>query len=103
LYALNVAKAAIRSARHAIVVEGYFDVLTAHQAGDCRVVAPMGTATNTQARRLFSHADTVTFAFDGDKPGRSAALRASAVVLEEIRDGKTAQFLFYPRAATPIS
>ena len=102
LYALNVAKPAIRSARHAIVVEGYFDVLTAHQAGDCRVVAPMGTAlTNTQARRLFSHADTVTFAFDGDKPGRSAALRASAVVLEEMRDGKTVQFMFLPEGSDP--
>jgi DNA primase len=62
----------------------------------------MGTAlTNTQARKLFSHADTVTFAFDGDKPGRSAALRASAVVLEEIRDGKTVQFLFLPEGSDP--
>lgn len=102
LYALNVAKAAIRNSRQAIVVEGYFDVLTAHQAGDCRVVAPMGTAlTSAQARRLFIHADTVTFAFDGDKAGRSAALRASAVVLEELKDGKTAQFLFLPEGSDP--
>jgi DNA primase len=102
LYAMNLAKPTIRSARHAVVVEGYFDVLTAHQAGDLRVVAPMGTAlTNAQARRLFTHADTVTFAFDGDKAGRSAALRASAVVLEEMKDGKTAQFLFLPEGSDP--
>lgn len=55
----------------------------------------MGTAlTNTQIRRLFQNADTVTFAFDGDKAGRNAALRSSAVVLEEMRDGTNAQFLF---------
>lgn len=102
LYALNLAKASIRKAQHAIVVEGYFDVIALHQAGDDRVVAPMGTAlTNSQARLLCSNAQTITFAFDGDKAGRSAALRAAAVMLEEISDEKAVHFLFLPDNLDP--
>ena len=64
----------------------------------------MGTSlTNVQMRRLFQNADTVTFAFDGDKAGRKAALRSSAVVLEEMCDGKNAQFLFLPEGTDPDS
>lgn len=104
LYAFNVARQFIRADRHAVVVEGFFDVLSLHQAGDSRAVAPMGTSlTNVQMRRLFQNADTVTFAFDGDKAGRKAALRSSAVVLEEMCDGKNAQFLFLPEGTDPDS
>ncbi|MGE8051339.1 DNA primase [Pseudomonas monteilii] len=104
LYAFHIARQYIRASKHAVVVEGFFDVISLHQAGDPRAVAPMGTAlTNTQMRRLFQNADTVTFAFDGDKAGRNAALRSSAVVLEEMRDGTNAQFLFLPEGTDPDS
>lgn len=102
LYALDLAKAAIRRTNTAIVVEGYFDVISLYQAGEQRAVAPMGTAfTNHQARRLLVHADELIFAFDGDKAGRKAALRAAAVVLEELKDGKSAKFLFLPDGSDP--
>lgn len=102
LYALNHAKTAIRSGRVAVIVEGYFDVISLHQAGDRRAVAPMGTAlTNQQVRRLLVHADTIVFAFDGDPAGRKAALAASAVLLEELKDGKTGKFIFLPDGEDP--
>ncbi|AXQ50951.1 DNA primase (plasmid) [Stenotrophomonas rhizophila] len=102
LYGLYQAKAAIRKAGMAIVVEGYFDVIRAHQAGDCRAVAPMGTAiTNRQIQRLFVQTDRVIFAFDGDRAGRRAALAAAALLLDEIKDGQSAQFLFLPEGEDP--
>ncbi|MNJ26522.1 DNA primase [compost metagenome] len=102
LYGLYQAKAAIRKSGLAIVVEGYLDVISAHQEGDKRVVAPMGTAiTKEQIRRLYVHTDRIIFAFDGDRAGRRAALSASVVLLEEIKDGQSAQFLFLPEGEDP--
>lgn len=102
LYGLNIAKAAIRKSRVAVVGEGYFDVIRAHQDGDGRVVAPMGTAVTTfQMKRLLLHADTVVFAFDGDRAGRRAALSAAAILLETMKDGQSGKFLFLPAGHDP--
>lgn len=102
LYALHLAKPAIRSAGVAIIVEGYFDVISLHQAGEQRAISLMGTAlTHQQARRLLVHADTLIFAFDGDAAGRKAALAAAAILLDEMKDGKTAKFLFLPEGKDP--
>ena len=102
LYALHHAKPAIRCGRVAVIVEGYFDVISLHQAGERRAVATMGTAlTNQQARRLLVHADTIVFAFDGDAAGRKAALAAAAVMLDELKDGKVGKFLFLPDGEDP--
>jgi DNA primase len=104
LYGLFQARDSIRKSRTAVVVEGYIDVLQAHQAGDCRVVGTMGTAvTEQQLVRLFREADLVVFAFDGDKPGRRAALRAAAELLSVMRDGQQAKFLFLPAGDDPDS
>lgn len=102
LYALHLAKQAIRSAGVAVIVEGYFDVISLHQMGEERAVATMGTAlTNQQVRRLLVHADTIIFAFDGDAAGRKAALAAASVLLDEMKEGKTGKFLFLPEAEDP--
>ncbi|QTF59148.1 DNA primase [Stutzerimonas frequens] len=104
LYGLHIAKTAIRKDRLAVVGEGYFDVIRAHQEGDPRVVAPMGTAlTAVQMKRLLLHADTVVFAFDGDRAGRRAALSAAAILLETMKDGQTGKFLFLPAGHDPDS
>ncbi len=85
-----------------MVVEGYFDVISLHQAGEERAIGTMGTAlTNQQVRRLLVHADTIIFAFDGDAAGRKAALAASAVMLNEMKDGKTGKFLLLPNDEDP--
>jgi DNA primase len=104
LYGLNHAKRDIRRARTAIVVEGFFDVMALHNAGEQRAVAPMGTAlTADQLRRLLHHADTVIFAFDGDEAGQKAAATAAGLVLNEIKDGQEARFLTLPGGTDPDS
>ena len=104
LYGLHLARPAIRETGVAIVVEGYFDVIALHQAGEQRAVAPMGTAlTVPQARRLLMHADNIIFAFDGDAAGRKAALSAAPILLDELTDTKTVRFLFLPDGEDPDS
>jgi DNA primase len=104
LYGLNQARCEIRRARTAVVVEGCFDVMTLHEAGEQRAVAPMGTAlTADQLRRLLRHADTVVFAFDGDEAGRRAAAAAASLVLSEVKDGQEARFVALPVNADPDS
>jgi len=102
LYGLNHAKREIRRSRTAIVVEGYFDVITLHSSGEQRAAAPMGTAlTADQLRRLLHHADTVIFVFDGDEAGQKAAIAAACLTLSEIKDGQEARFLALPADADP--
>eukprot|EP00887_Chlorella_sp_A99_P003784 scaffold31.g3784.t1 len=104
LYGLHLAKAQIRKEQLAVVVEGYFDVIQAHQAGDTRVVALMGTAVSpTQMRRLLMLADEIIFVFDGDMAGRKASLAAAKVFLGVMKDGKSAHFVFMPDGHDPDS
>ncbi|MGB9739299.1 DNA primase [Chloroflexus sp.] len=82
LYGLDLARDAIRATNRAIVVEGYVDVITAHQYGFRNVVAPLGTALSkahiNQLKRL---TDNVYLALDADAAGQKATLRG----LETIR------------------
>lgn len=76
LYGLNFAREKIRQSREAIIVEGYTDVITAHQSGLENVVASLGTAlTENQARLLARYADQVYIAYDADTAGQKATLR----------------------------
>jgi DNA primase len=76
LYGLNVAARAIRERKVAIVVEGYFDVITLHAHGFDHAVAALGTALTTdQARLLGRYAQTIALLFDPDAPGIGAARR----------------------------
>ena len=80
LYGIDVARSAIAKARRAVVVEGYTDVLAAHQAGIGEAVAVMGTAiTPEQVQLLAAHAEEVVLALDADRAGREAMLRAQRV------------------------
>ena len=77
LYALDKAKEAIRRDRSAIVVEGYMDVIAAHQHGRTNVVASMGTAlTDRQIKLLERMRATILLAMDADAAGIEATLRA---------------------------
>ena len=77
LYALDRAKEAIRRERSVIVVEGYMDVIAAHQHGITNVVASMGTAlTERQIRTLERFKAKILLAMDGDAAGIEATLRA---------------------------
>ncbi|MEO6198047.1 MAG: DNA primase, partial [Dehalococcoidia bacterium] len=73
LYALHKAHEAIRSERRAVVVEGYMDVIAAHQHGHRNVVAQMGTAlTERQYGHLKRMADKVVLVLDADGAGQDA-------------------------------
>jgi DNA primase len=77
LYALDRAKESVRRERTAIVVEGYMDVIAAHQHGITNVVASMGTAlTEKQIRTLERLKARVLLALDADAAGIEATLRA---------------------------
>ncbi len=76
LYGLHLAKNEIRQSQKAIIVEGYTDVITAHQYGIENVIASLGTAlTENQAHLLARYADEVYIAYDADTAGQSATLR----------------------------
>jgi DNA primase len=76
LYGLDQAKAGIRTAGEAVIVEGYMDVLMAHQHGLNNVVAQMGTAlTEAQLRALKRHTQRFILALDSDVAGDQATLR----------------------------
>lgn len=80
LYGLGRARKAIATQNRAVVVEGYTDVVAAHQAGFENVVATLGTSlTEDHVKALARLAPTVLLAFDADSAGLKAAYRAAAI------------------------
>jgi len=76
LYGLDRARRAIRQQDQAVVVEGYMDVLIAHQHGYENVVASLGTAlTEQQVRQLKQLTRNLVLALDADAAGQMATLR----------------------------
>jgi DNA primase len=87
LYALHKATAAIRREGRAVIVEGYMDVIAAHQHGSENVVASMGTAlTERQVRLLRRSTQEIVLALDADAAGRDAAIRGHDVVREAVKE-----------------
>jgi DNA primase len=78
LYGLNQAKESIRQSRTAVVMEGYFDVISAHLAGITEAVGSCGTALTEQHLKLLSRfgVERIVLAFDSDAAGLKAALSA---------------------------
>ncbi|MDA7817959.1 DNA primase [Sulfurimonas sp.] len=81
LYAYHHAKQSIHKRKEIIITEGYLDVIMLHQAGFDNAVATLGTALTDQHLPLLRKGDPkVIMAYDGDKPGRAAALKASRLL-----------------------
>lgn len=81
LFALNRAHRSIYDEGRAVLVEGYMDVVSAHNKGITNVVASLGTAfTERQARLLQRQAKELILAYDMDTAGRQATLRAMEIV-----------------------
>jgi DNA primase len=77
LYALNWAKESIKEKDQAIFMEGYMDVIAAHQAGTTNAVATCGTALTPQQLKLIQrYTKNIVFCFDGDGAGKEATFRA---------------------------
>lgn len=76
LYLLPYAVKTIRSKGFAIVVEGYIDAILLHQSGLTNAVATMGTAFAAEQMDLLrTYTDTIYLWYDGDIPGKTAALK----------------------------
>lgn len=84
LYGLFQAKHAIRKKEEALLVEGYTDVISLHQAGIENAVASSGTSlTREQVKLLGRYARRIVLLFDADAAGAGAALRGIDIILEE--------------------
>ncbi len=93
VYALNLAKKAIRERDQVLLMEGYLDVITAHQFGFEHAVAGLGTAlTQAQARQVLRFTDNkqIVMCYDADKAGQKATDRG-ADVLAEVTTGMALQ------------
>lgn len=76
LYGIDLARGPIRAQNQVVIVEGYMDVIMAHQHGIGNVVASMGTAlTETQLRTLSRLTKRFALALDSDAAGGAATLR----------------------------
>jgi DNA primase len=80
LYGIDRAAANIRKLDTAIIMEGYMDVITAHQNGITNVVASMGTAvTETQLNILKKLTKNILLSFDADLAGLEASERGGEI------------------------
>jgi len=82
LYGVDRAQGAIRGRGQAVIVEGYMDVIIAHQYGMNNVVASMGTALSARQVDILKRFTTnLVLALDADAAGAEATLRDLEVVL----------------------
>ncbi len=83
LYGFHLAKQAIRQQQHAIMVEGYTDVIACHRHDVMHVVGTLGTAlTERHVEMLRGLAKSVTLVFDSDAAGGAATERGIGLFLE---------------------
>ena len=101
LYGIFFAKNEISRLDNCILVEGYADVLSMHQAGIENTVASSGTSLTSEQIRLISrYTKNITILYDGDNAGIHAALRGTDMILEE---GMNVRIVLLPPDEDPDS
>lgn len=101
IYAINFAKQEIRRNKEAILVEGYTDVITLHQAGVKQAVATSGTAlTEGQMKIIHRYGEKLVMVYDSDTAGFNAMKRGINLALKE---GLTPRLLGLPEGEDPDS
>ncbi len=101
LYGLFFAKRAIQQQDVAIMVEGYTDVISMHQAGVENVVASSGTSLTTEQIRLLKRfTKNITVIYDGDSAGIHASIRGIDMILAE---GMNVRVVSLPQGEDPDS
>jgi DNA primase len=101
LYGSWFARQAIDKADECLLVEGYTDVVSLHQAGIENVVASGGTSlTPDQLRLIRKYSNNLTIIYDGDAAGVKAALRGLDLALEE---GLNVKLVLIPDKEDPDS
>lgn len=93
LFGLDMARRTIRETETVVIVEGYMDVMQAHQAGFCNVVAQMGTAlTEHHLRQLDRYATRLILALDPDAAGMNATMRGLDVARQTLDEDQIVTF-----------
>jgi DNA primase len=101
LYGSYFARHAIDKQNECLLVEGYTDVVSLHQAGIENVVASGGTSlTADQLRLIKKYTPNLTIIYDGDAAGVKAAMRGLDLALEE---GLQVQLVLIPDKEDPDS
>jgi len=102
LYALDLARAGLRTGQRLVVAEGYMDVIALHQAGFVGAVAPLGTAlTEEQLEELWRLSPDPVLCFDGDAAGARAAARAAELCLPLLTPERTLRLAALPGGEDP--
>ncbi len=102
LYALDLAREAVRGGAPLVVVEGYMDVIALAQAGIGGAVAPLGTAlTEEQLEQLWRLAPAPVLCFDGDAAGSRAAARAAELALPMLAPDRSLRLARLPAGEDP--
>jgi DNA primase len=101
LYGLYQSKKYIIKEDRCVLVEGYTDVISLHQAGVCHVVSSSGTSlTSEQIQSIRKLTHNVTILYDGDAAGIKASFRGIDMLLEE---GMKVRVVLFPNGEDPDS
>ena len=99
VFGLHQAREYIKEMDFAIVVEGYFDVISMHQEGYKNTVAPLGTAfSQDHAKALSKYTKNVVLLFDGDNAGKKAVRLATPYLLSQ---GINVKVAYLPEGEDP--
>ncbi len=101
LYGIYQARNSIVSLNECLLVEGYTDVISLHQAGITNVVASSGTSlTADQVKLLRRFTKNIVILFDGDEAGLRASFRGIDIILEQ---GLNVKIVVFPAGEDPDS
>ena len=99
LYGLDIARLSMRNTRRALIMEGYTDVIMAHQFGFGDAVAVLGTALGLEHIRILKRfVDKMVLVLDGDAAGQK---RANEVLELFVAQGADIEILTLPAGADP--
>lgn len=102
LYALHRAREATAKGQKALVAEGYMDVIALHRAGFTGAMAPLGTAlTEDQLSALWRLSSEPVLCFDGDRAGKSAALKAADRAMPLLSADRSLRVVLLPDGLDP--
>lgn len=101
LYGIFFAKKKIIEKDQCLLVEGYTDVISLHQAGVENVVSSSGTSLTTEQIKLISRfTKNITILYDGDAAGIKASFRGIDMILEQ---GLNVKVVLFPNGEDPDS
>jgi DNA primase len=101
LYGIFFARNAIIAKDNCLLVEGYTDVISMHQAGIENVVASSGTSlTHDQVRMIRRYTSNISMLYDGDPAGIKASFRGIDMIMEQ---GMNVKILLFPDGEDPDS